>query len=203
MRRRDFLASTAAAAASALPTPYIRSAAAQSRKDTLLTVSETGPNSLDLMMPGANISCYEVGWNTYDRLATFGLTKGANGEDRYDPDNFQPELAESWDLGDMSLTFKLKKNATFHDGTPVTAKDVKWSFERALAVGGSPTFQMRAGSMEKPEQFVVVDDHTIRIDFIRKDRLTFPDLCVPTLSIFNSALAKQHAAERIPGRSNG
>ena len=74
MRRRDFLASTAAAAASALPTPYIRSTAAQSRKDTLLTVSETGPNSLDLMMPGANISCYEVGWNTYDRLATFGLT---------------------------------------------------------------------------------------------------------------------------------
>src|SRR5215470_12391981 len=93
MRRRDFLASTAAA--SVLPAPYIRSAAAQSRKDTLLTVSETGPNSLDLMMPGANISCYEVGWNTYDRLATFGLTKGANGEDRYDPDNFQPELAES------------------------------------------------------------------------------------------------------------
>ena len=59
-----------------------------------------------------------------------------------------------------SVTFKLRKNAKFHDGTPVTAKDVKWSFDRAVTVGGFPTFQMAAGSLEKPEQFVVVDDHT-------------------------------------------
>ena len=74
----------------------------------------------------------------------------------------------------MSVTFKLKKNATFHDGTPVTAKDVKWSLDRAVTVGGFPTFQMGAGSLEKPEQFVVVDDHTVRVDFLRKDRLTVP-----------------------------
>ena len=45
----------------------------------------------------------------------------------------------------MSVTFKLKKNAVFHDGTPVTAKDVKWSLDRAVTVGGFPTFQMGAG----------------------------------------------------------
>ena len=38
---------------------------------------------------------------------------------------------------------------------------------------------MKAGSLEKPEQFVVVDDHTFRVDFIRKDKLTLPDLGVP------------------------
>ena len=72
----------------------------------------------------------------------------------------EPELAEEWNVGDMSVTFKLRKDAKFHDGTPVTAKDVKWSFDRAVTVGGFPTFQMKAGSLEKPEQFVVVDDHT-------------------------------------------
>ena len=72
----------------------------------------------------------------------------------------------------MSVTFKLRKDANFHDGTPVTAKDVKWSLDRAVTVGGFPTFQMKAGSLEKPEQFVVVDDHTFRVDFLRKDRLT-------------------------------
>ena len=56
------------------------------------------------------------------------------------------------------------KNARFHDGTPVTAKDVKWSFDRAVTVGGFPTFQMKAGSLEKPEQFAVVDDHTFRVN---------------------------------------
>ena len=90
----------------------------------------------------------------------------------------------------MSVTFKLRQDATFHDGTPVTAKDVKWSFDRAVTVGGFPTFQMKAGSLEKPEQFVAVDDQTFRIDFIRKDKLTMPDLAVTVPSVFDCELVQ-------------
>ena len=57
---------------------------------------------------------------------------------------------------------------------------------------------MKAGSLEKPEQFVVVDDHTFRVDFIRKDRLTIPDLAVIVPGIYNSALVKKHATEKDP-----
>jgi peptide/nickel transport system substrate-binding protein len=46
-----------------------------------------------------------------------------------------------WDVTEMSATFKLRAGAKFHDGTPVTARDVKWSFDRAVKVGGFPTFQ--------------------------------------------------------------
>ena len=84
------------------------------------------------------------------------------------------------------------------DGTPVTAKDVKWSFDRAVSVGGFPTFQMKAGSLEKPEQFVAVDDHTFRIDFLRKDKLTMMDVAVPVPCIFNSAAVRKHATEKDP-----
>ena len=80
----------------------------------------------------------------------------------------------------MSVTFKLRKDAKFHDGSPVTAKDVKWSFDRAVTIGGAADLSdLNAGSMQKPEQFVVVDDHTFRLDFLRKDKLTLPDLAVP------------------------
>lgn len=46
----------------------------------------------------------------------------------------QPELAESWQISaDNSVyTFFLRPNATFHDGRPVTAQDVAYSWERAL-----------------------------------------------------------------------
>ena len=98
----------------------------------------------------------------------------------------------------MSVTFKLKKNAKFQDGTPVTAKDVKWSFDRAVGVGGFPRVQMKAGSLEKPEQFVAVDDNTFRIDFIKKNRLTIPDLAVIVPGIYNSGLLKKHATEKDP-----
>src|SRR5262249_380151 len=62
------------------------------------------------------------------------------------------ELATRWQLAPdgMSVTFTLRQDAKFHNGTPVTAQDVKWSFDRAVSIGGFPTFQMKAGSLEKP-----------------------------------------------------
>src|SRR4026209_322442 len=43
-----------------------------------------------------------------------------------------PSLAESWTLSKCGLTYEfvLGKNAKFHNGDPVTAEDVKFTFER-------------------------------------------------------------------------
>src|SRR5580700_3242246 len=200
MKRRDFLRSVSGIAAGAMvPAPAIWSPAkADARSETLLIVSEGGPNNLDIHGIGTNVPGYEVSWNCYDRLISHEMKTDTNGAPYYDRDKFKPELAEDMNVGDMSVTFKLKKNATFHDGTPVTAKDVKWSLDRAVTVGGFPTFQMKAGSLEKPEQFVVVDDHTVRVDFLRKDRLTIPDLAVIVPCVINSELVKKHATDKDP-----
>ena len=201
MDRRTFLTTASAAAASAatLATPNVISPArAQSRAETLLIVSESGPNNLDIHGVGTNVPGYEASWNCYDRLISHEMKSGPNGVPYYDRDKFKPELAEDMNIADMSATFRLRKGATFQDGTPVTARDVKWSLDRAVTVGGFPTFQMKAGSLEKPDQFVVVDDRTIRIDFLRKDRLTIPDLAVIVPCVINSELVKKHATATDP-----
>lgn len=200
MKRREFLQSmTALAAGSLVSAPAVWSSAkAQARQETLLIVSESGPNNLDIHGVGTNVPGYEVSWNCYDRLISHEMKTGPNGAPYYDRDKFKMELADDMIVGDMSVTFKLKKNATFHDGAPVTAKDVKWSLDRAVSVGGFPTFQMGAGSLTKPEQFVVIDDHTIRVDFLRKDRLTIPDLAVIVPCVVNSELVKKNATEKDP-----
>lgn len=200
MKRRDFLkGTTALAAGSTLAgTVGTRPARAQSRKDTLITVSELGPNDFDVHAPGSNRPAYEVSWNVYDRLISWGIKTDPNGGDHWDSTTFAPELAESWDLRPMSVAFKLRRNATFHDGTPVTAKDVKWSLDRAVSIPGFPKSQMKIGSLTHIEQFVVVDDHTIRIDFDHPDKLTMPTLGVPVGCIMNSELAKKHATDKDP-----
>jgi len=200
MKRRDFLKSmTALAAGSALPAPAIWSPAkAQARQETLLVVSESGPNNIDIHGVGTNVPGYEVSWNCYDRLISHEMKTLSNGSQYYERDKFKMELADDMKVGDMSATFKLKRNALFQDGTPVTANDVKWSLDRAVTVGGFPTFQMGAGSLTKPEQFVVIDDRTIRVDFLRKDRLTIPDLAVIVPCIMNSGLVKKHATAQDP-----
>jgi peptide/nickel transport system substrate-binding protein len=200
MKRRHFLQSATALGASALAgMPAVWSPArAQSHKETLLLVTENGPNNLDIQGVGTNRPGYEASWNCYDRLITHETKTLPDGTLTYDRDKLKPELAEDMVAGDMAVTFKLRKNATFQDGTPVTANDVKWSLERAISVGGFPTVQMKAGSIEKKEQFVVVDDHTVRIDFLRKDRLTLPDLAVIVPGIYNSQLVKKHATDKDP-----
>jgi peptide/nickel transport system substrate-binding protein len=201
MKRRDFLKSisglTAGAVLPAAPA-IVSPAKADARSETLLIVSEGGPNNLDIHGVGTNVPGYEVSWNCYDRLISHEMKSGPGGVPYYDRDKFKGELAEDMNIGDMSVTFKLKKNAKFHDGAPVTAKDVKWSLDRAVSVGGFPTFQMSAGSLTKPEQFVIVDDSTVRVDFMKKDRLTIPDLAVTVPCVVNSELVKKNASEKDP-----
>src|ERR1700675_3904361 len=191
---------TALAAGSTLPAaPAVwTSAEAQSRNETLLLVTENGPNNLDIHGVGTNRPGYEASWNCYDRLISHETKTLPDGTLSYDRDKFKPELAEDMNIGDMSVTFKLKKKAKFHEGTPVTAKDVKWSLDRAVTVGGFPTFQMSAGSLTKPEQFVIVDDNTVRVDFAKKDRLTIPDLAVIVPCVVNSEQVKKNASEKDP-----
>jgi peptide/nickel transport system substrate-binding protein len=112
MKRRDFLKSvTAVAAGSALPAaPAVWSPAkAQTRQETLLIVSESGPNNTDIHGVGTTVPGYETSWNCYDRLISHEMKTGENGAPYYDRDKFKPELAEDMNVGDMSATFKLKK----------------------------------------------------------------------------------------------
>lgn len=167
---------------------------------SLVVAREEGANSLDIQGVGTNRSAYGTSWNVYDRLITHGKKTSPDGRVSYDFAKIEPELAESWEVdpGGGLITFHLKKDATFHDGSPVTADDVKWSFDRAVSIGGFPTFQMKAGSLEKPEQFEVVDAKTFRVKLLRKDKLTLPDLAVPVAAVYNSKLAKQHATKEDP-----
>jgi len=201
MQRRDFLKGVSAAVVGAGVLPFLKvlPASAQSG-DTLVLVTGTTINSLDLHRTGTNRPSYQVSVNCYDRLVGFGVKTLADGSLSYDYDNLVPELAERWDVAPdgMSITFYLKENATFWDGTPVTAEDVKWSLDRAVLAGGFPTVQMRAGGMEKVEQFEVVDEKTFRVHALRPSKLLLPNLGVPVPFIINSRVARQHATEADP-----
>jgi oligopeptide transport system substrate-binding protein len=50
-----------------------------------------------------------------------------------------PDLAESWDISadGTVYTFRIRRDALFHDGRPVTAEDFKYSIERTAELGAS------------------------------------------------------------------
>ncbi len=201
MDRRDFL-KTAGVAAGAGVLPFLKfmPAEAAGRNSTLVVVTGNGPNSMDIQRKGTNRPSYQIAVNLYDRLVGYATKTLANGTMMYDYTVLEPEIAESWVIAEdgKSITFKIRKGAIFWDGSPITAHDVKWSFDRAVSLGGFPTVQMKAGSLEKPEQFTAVDDETFVITLLRPSKLTLPDLGVPVPIVINSKLAKQHATEKDP-----
>ena len=68
-----------------------------------------------------------------------------------------PSLAESWTASKDGLTydFVLRKGLRFHNGDPLTAEDVKFSFERYKG-GGATTLKARVAGVD------VVEPHRIR-----------------------------------------
>lgn len=197
MKRRDFLAQAAVLGTGAvLPLSW---AHAQSREETLRVLSEGAANSLDSFSVGVNRNAIQVSWNVYDRLVSFAYKDMGDGVGYYDYFDIVPQLAESYEVSDdkTAITFRLRADATFHDGSPVTAADVKWSLDRVIAspIGAA---QFKTGSMTSPDQFVVVDEQTFRVDLPQPDRFALPNLALTYPIIVNSRLAMQHATEADP-----
>ncbi|QCK84596.1 ABC transporter substrate-binding protein [Phreatobacter aquaticus] len=194
--RRDVLAGSATiATASSLSW----SASAQTRAETLRYVTGAAVNTLDPTMPGATREAFGVSVNVYDRLVSFGRKKrGDNWV--FDIDNIRGEIAERvvTSADGMTFTFHLRKNAKFHDGTPVTAEDVKWSLDRAVSAKSLAAAQVGTGSWTKPEQFKIIDQHTVEAKVDKPDRLALPNLCTLYAVIFNSALVKKNATAADP-----
>ncbi|HEX2171840.1 MAG TPA: ABC transporter substrate-binding protein, partial [Dehalococcoidia bacterium] len=71
-----------------------------------------------------------------------------------------PSLAESYEVAPdfKSATFRLRENIKFHDGTPVTSEDVKFTYENYRGANAK-VLKDRTASIETP------DARTIRFNF--------------------------------------
>lgn len=86
--------------------------------------------------------------------------------DLNDKSEFTPELAHSWKSSDdyLQLTYYLRKDAIWSDGTPLTAADVKFTWDLLMdETVASP----RQGVTEYVKRVVVVDPYTIRFEFTK------------------------------------
>ena len=85
------------------------------------------------------------------------------GLTRFGPDGaILPGLAESWEIAPdgLSWVFNLREGVTFHDGLPLTAEDVVFSFDRAMAEDSTNAQkQLFAGINE----VTAIDDTTVEI----------------------------------------
>jgi peptide/nickel transport system substrate-binding protein len=96
-----------------------------------------------------------------------------------------PDLAESWsaNAGLTEFTFRLRRNAKWHDGRPVTADDVKFTIDAQLnpKVNGG-----MAGVVSAISQVTAVDPATVRMT------LKAPYASLPVMLGYNIAIVPKH-----------
>jgi peptide/nickel transport system substrate-binding protein len=131
----------------------------------------------------------------YDVPMQFILLNAYDGLYRYvgNPPELKPWLAESYTVSDDGLTweFKLRDGATFHDGSPVTADDVVYSFQRLLELGKAPSGAF--APVLKPENVTKVDDHTVR--FVLSEPYAPFLSALPIVAIVNQEVVEAHAKD--------
>jgi peptide/nickel transport system substrate-binding protein len=97
------------------------SCSAKSDPNTLVMIIESSPTNLD---PRIGIDAWS---ERIDNLIFDDLL--SRGKDL----NVAPGLAEKWEVPDpLTYVFHIHRGATFHDGHPLTSRDVKWTFDSLL-----------------------------------------------------------------------
>ncbi len=109
-----------------------------------------------------------------------------------------PDLAESWTIDKgVVYTFKLRPNATFHNGKPVTAEDFKWSLERAAnPKTASPVADTYLNDIEGAMEYIegnaseisgikVIDNRTLQITIDAPKAYFLAKLTYPTAYVLD------------------
>ncbi len=121
--------------------------------DSLVYATTISPSTIDPMRASDNFeNIYTV--NVYDSLLNYTNDS---------PPELAPGLAEEWEVGDDDQTYEfyLREDATFHNGDPVTADDVVYSFERMHELQDGLSW-MWAGTIE-PDSVSAIDETTVEI----------------------------------------
>jgi peptide/nickel transport system substrate-binding protein len=106
------------------------------------------------------------------------------------PPKRQNRLAEDFKVSEDGTTydFKIKSGVKFHDGTPLTAEDVRYSLERVLTMQGAPS-SVWQGILE-PDMVSAPNDTTLRIKMPRP-YVALPDT-LAWLYVVNKKLVSQN-----------
>ncbi|MCV0425427.1 MAG: ABC transporter substrate-binding protein [Roseibium sp.] len=120
-------------------------------KSDIIVAMQLEPPHLDPTSAAAGAIDSVLYSNVFEGLTRFGPDGSVN-----------PGLAESWTISEdgKTYTFNLRPGVMFHDGTEMTAEDVKFSLERARADDSANAQKALFAGIENVE---VVDPQTVKV----------------------------------------
>lgn len=174
----------AGAAALGLTIPFLRATGAAALQDATPTPGgvlkvglQADPTALDPQKQSLTAI-----WHVIEHIY--------NGLTRTKPDlSIEGSLAESWEISDdgLTYTFALRPGVVFHDGTPLKASDVKFTFERLVDPATAST---SAGDLASMKSIEAPDDATVVMTLNAPDASLLATLTGQSCVVYSEAFVK-------------
>jgi peptide/nickel transport system substrate-binding protein len=181
--RRTFLVRAAALGVSASAAGSLLAACGGDSGDAVDTAGEDAP-------PATRGGSVQVGMTDFfstdtidpaQPISGFALMHGANVfETLTDVDeqfNPVPRLAESWESSDGATVwvFNLRQGVEFHDGKPLTAADVVYTYQRQFVKETAASFVPLIDGVVDPKKVVALDNGRVQFT-LQRPHAYFPEL---------------------------
>ena len=194
LTRKEFLIGSGAIIASALVSCTARTTTQTSVTSTpagktltsTIPANSTAQTEATILKPkyggifkfGSNPTAASIGWPV-DTMGQGGGLQQPCMETLLRSDNkgnIYPWLAESYQVADdlKSITFKLKQGIKFHDGSDFNVNVAAWSLEQYI----------KAGSENLWASVDIIDDYTIRINFVNWNNTLIESFADSSLEVY-------------------
>jgi len=149
---------TAASSTSATTTKATDAATTSVPAGTTTAITENKSGGTAIFLRDSSVNVFGVPWEIGGGVAGCWFPVCDPLIDQDGKGNYTPRLAESWTIAPdyLSITFNLRKDVLFHDGTPFNAQAVKWNWDHMMENG-------KSGS-DKWASIEVLDDYTIKLN---------------------------------------
>lgn len=113
----------------------------------------------------------------------------------------EPKLAKSWELSEDQLTwiFHLQTDVIFHDGTPLNAAAVVFSFQRQMDeshpyhdIDGAIQYWQSMGMQQIVESVTALDDSTVQFQLFQPNAPFLANLAMNFTAIISPAAIQKH-----------
>ncbi len=148
-------------------------------------------------------SAYAVTRALYEPLVREKYDEQSDGSLIGIPGEHVGDGAESYEVTEtdngLKATFHLRQDAKFADGTPVTASDYKYTFDRSMQADFSYiTVLLPFIGVDSPDQIKVVDDYTLEIETNAKTPLFERFMTFQVFGAINQALVEANTTSDDP-----
>ena len=167
------------------------------RGTTLIIAVAGDPETLDAEWGQAS-RANETIKNIYAQWVRY-TTKEGDGYQLADLPNVEGEVLESIEQSDDGVvSMKVRPDAKFPDGSPITADDLMFKLERALEMKAGSIFVFNIVGLTKMSQVEKVSDTEIRIKLPSASPILGPMLRDQDAGIVDTKLVKENSTDKDP-----